>query len=133
MALTQFQRQARRVPLQWRHPMQRTWLGRDEFVPLFPRTAKRHHNPLLAFDSFMPDWESVAEEKMGFQLFETQTAGTPVSPIFETEEALAAWLAGRELGLVADVPATKEEWLEVIRASADTGRAAHICKRVSTQ
>ena len=97
--------------------MQRTLAGQDEFVPMFHRNVKQHCNPFLESDDFMPDWDEVPEENTGVQMFETQTAGTPISPIFRTPEELAAWLEGCEVGLIADAAATKEEWLRVIGAS----------------
>lgn len=40
-------------------------------------------------ESFRPQW---TEEPTCFQMYETVSEGTPVSPVFETEEDLVKWL-----------------------------------------
>lgn len=51
-------------------------------------------------------------EGEGYQMWETVSEGAPISPVFETPEALAEWLADNAThkGL------SKEEWLSVIGA-----------------
>ena len=41
-------------------------------------------------DDYMPDWP--ASERTHFQKYESTTEGTPVSPVFESQEALDHWL-----------------------------------------
>lgn len=41
-------------------------------------------------DSYRPAWKE--EERTCFQVYETVSEGTPVSPVFETEEELVLWL-----------------------------------------
>ena len=60
-----FERQARCVSRSWRHPLQRTMSGRDEFIPLFHRNDKQHRNPSLKNFDFMPDLSGVAKERLG--------------------------------------------------------------------
>lgn len=49
----------------------------------------------------------------GFQMWETITEGSPISPVFETEEALAKWLV---LNLHdSDERTSYSQWLEFIR------------------
>lgn len=41
-------------------------------------------------DTYRPDWPE--ETRTAFQVYETVSEGTPVSPVFQTEEELVAWL-----------------------------------------
>ena len=102
--------------------MHRSLSGHDEFMPLFPRHEKRHSNPFLEYADFMPDWSEARDEMLGYQLFESQSAGRPISPVFPTKEKLIDWLIEHRIGLVANVEATKEEWLKVIENSPDIRR-----------
>lgn len=43
-------------------------------------------------DYYRPPWPS---EPTCYQIYETVTEGTPVSPVFETREALIEWLVGQ--------------------------------------
>lgn len=49
---------------------------------------------------YRPDWP--AESMVGYQLYETVTEGTPLSPVFEQPEDLARFLVDR-LGYFSDV------------------------------
>lgn len=53
----------------------------------------------------------------GWQLWETTTEGSPISPVFATPEALAAWCADNAT-LFADHRATLLKWLQWIREDA---------------
>jgi hypothetical protein len=75
---------------------------------------------------FFWDWDGgppVAEDYMlvgvpdaactHLQLFETTSEGSPISPVFATLEALAAWAADHATTF-ADYHATREEWLRML-------------------
>lgn len=49
----------------------------------------------------------------GYQIWETVSEGSPVSPVFETPEALAEWMAHNALGI--DAGTSYETWLKFIR------------------
>ena len=49
----------------------------------------------------------------GWQLWETTSAGSPVSPVFATPEELAEWCESNAT-FFADIGGTKEEWLRSI-------------------
>lgn len=49
----------------------------------------------------------------GYQIWETVSEGSPISPVFATPEALAEYMAGREWG--ADKGTSYEAWLAFIR------------------
>jgi hypothetical protein len=48
-----------------------------------------------------------------FQLWENTTEGTPVSPTFDSLEALCEWCANNATTF-ADYKATKQQWLEML-------------------
>jgi len=67
--------------------------------------------------SYMPDWPEA--EKTHYQMYETVSDGRPVSPVMESEEALARWLADNRTPAFADMPASYKEWLSaIVRGSA---------------
>jgi len=58
-------------------------------------------------------WEKIEPaEGIGYQIWETVTEGSPITPVFETPEELAEWAAANPYG--ADDGTTKEQWLKFI-------------------
>lgn len=64
---------------------------------------------------YMPYWP--AEARTHFQMYETTTEGTPVSPVFESPESLARWLALAGQTACETLKGTYEEWLLVCRGA----------------
>lgn len=61
-------------------------------------------------------WESEEPPSgEGWQMWETVSEGSPISPVFETAEELARWLALRRWG--ADWGTSYEDWLSMIKGS----------------
>ena len=61
---------------------------------------------------YMPDWPE--EECTHIQMYETSSEGTPISPVMETPEALARWLADKDAGFFGEMCLSYEEWLNTI-------------------
>lgn len=61
---------------------------------------------------YMPDW--LDAERTHLQMYETTTEGTPISPVFETPEKLARWLANNEASTFAGMTTSYENWLRMI-------------------
>jgi hypothetical protein len=92
-------RQMRRVPPGWRHPYYRDPFGYDCFLPI-SRSA-------------MPS----AGEPCYYQMYETQTQGTPVSPAFPSHHDLIRWLAGNKIAYIGSCPGTEEVWSRIVENS----------------
>lgn len=60
----------------------------------------------------MPEWTD--KERTHYQMYQTVSEGTPVSPVFATPEGLAKWLADNEID-AGRGPATYKQWLNVAR------------------
>jgi hypothetical protein len=113
-------REVRRVPKDWEHPMNES----GAFVPLLSaedfevRTRKRiqRNEPLPDPADYMPRWTPT--EATHYQMYETCTEGTPISPVFETPETLARWLADNEASAFGSMTASYEAWLRVCRGSS---------------
>jgi len=57
----------------------------------------------------------------GWQLWETTSEGSPVSPVFKTAEELAEWCAENATAF-ADFRASREDWLKMfLDDTTDTG------------
>lgn len=88
-------REVRRVPATWQHPKD-----------------GRRYTP-LAKDA-MPAWPEA--ERTHLQMYETTTAGTPLSPPSASARDLAEWLADHHADAGAGMTATEAEWLAMIEA-----------------
>lgn len=62
---------------------------------------------------YMPSWSE--SEKTHYQMYETCSEGTPISPVMKTPEELARWLADNNASAFGPMTATYEEWLCTIR------------------
>lgn len=65
---------------------------------------------------YMPEWSE--SEKTYFQMYEDTTEGTPISPVMESAESLARWLADNNVSAFADMTASYESWLKTILAGS---------------
>lgn len=91
------------------------WVPRteDELNMRFTEWHGRRPNP----DDYMPAWSDA--EKTHWQMYEDTTEGTPISPVMESPESLARWLADTGASAFAGMTATYEQWLSTInRGSA---------------
>ena len=51
----------------------------------------------------------------GYQLWETTSEGSPMSPVFETPEELAEWLEATEASSFGPMTCSYDQWLEFIK------------------
>ena len=121
------QRELRPVPLDWEHPR---YPG--TYADGSPRYRALHSRAFLRYcirdaEQNGEQWDYDPEDYMpeipegtpvGWQLYETTSEGTPVSPVFATLEELAAWC---ETGatVFADLRWTRQQWLASFKN--DTG------------
>lgn len=114
-------REVRKVPANWQHPKDRN----GQYIPLLAdyNEALAWRNPNHEWydsegvdpipEDYMPVWKD--EEKTHFQMYESCSEGTPVSPVMETPEKLARWLADNEASASGSETASYESWLGMIR------------------
>lgn len=62
-------------------------------------------------EDYMSEWTE--EEKTHVQMYETCSEGTPISPVMETPEELAQWLANNNASAFGSEGASYEAWLRV--------------------
>lgn len=85
----------------------------------------------IALTSFgCPDFELFLgpPKGEGYQLWETTSEGSPVSPVFETLDELCEWCESNYT-VFADIKASKEQWKEMLNADfvhASIGNAVFI-------
>ena len=104
-------RKVRRVPPDWEHPRD----AQGEYIPMhdhFPYNEAeiaeglndgwlRDEPPFYGID-VMPQW--AADHTSAYQLYETTSEGTPVSPVFATEDEMVDWLTRPQpIGFGGDV------------------------------
>jgi hypothetical protein len=61
---------------------------------------------------YMPSFPE--SERTHWQMYENTSEGTPISPVMESPEALAQWLADNNASSFGHMTATKEQWLHTI-------------------
>lgn len=138
-------REVRKVPKDWKHPKNEqgyykplldgynaalaAWdMGklkwdegfRDDFnggwkakLPDETGTFEDWEGPRPVKSRYMPDWP--ASQRTHFQMYETTSEGTPISPVMESPESLARWLVDNNASAFADMTASYEGWLRICR------------------
>lgn len=132
-------RELRRVPFDFDYPLNTVWYG--YFMDYIPNTCmstnedKKYCKSCKEYakikgieisDYGCPDYEKhfseIAEklkalceppEGEGFQLWETTSEGSPVSPVFKTLDELCEWCEDNAT-VFADFKASKEKWKEML-------------------
>jgi hypothetical protein len=116
-------REVRPVALDWEHPLGEGAYsdGSPRYIPLFARSAMRFHlddraaHPEDYEDGIDPaDYMPELREgtPYGWQLYETVTEGTPLSPVFATKEDLAAWMSSPAADRERVSPAVAAKFIE---------------------
>jgi len=103
---------------QWSKGLYEKGYRTDQLVPLFGRAKKN-----LSFEQcagerplkgdYMPDWDD--DEKTHYQMYETLTEGTPISPVMNGIESLAHWLTDHNVNVLAGSAALYEGWIKVCK------------------
>ena len=123
-------REVRPVPVGWEHPTEPGTYsdGKPRYMPLHSREHLRYSlkfyedNPQYASEweynpaDYMP--EIPEGTPLGYQLYETTSEGTPVSPVFATLEELAAYCGdpANDVTVFASMTWTAEQWLASFKA-----------------
>jgi len=116
-------REVRMVPADWIHPKD----GQGHYIPLhdeFSYNEKEIAEGLREgwLNKYMPNYGLNIMPKFPegscthFQMYETCSEGTPISPVMETAEKLARWLADNKASAMGNMTATYEQWLATIKA-----------------
>jgi len=113
-------REVRRVHKDWNHPKNED----GHFIPMHERFLYNQEEieegledgwlddtPPYYGISVMPQWDEA--ERTHYQMYENVTEGTPISPVMESPEALARWLADNDANAGAFRTATYEQWLRI--------------------
>ena len=117
-------REVKRVALDFEWPINKIWTGYKislcqateedcEECRLFANTIGL---PITSYDCPMiPSLEPPSGE--GYQLWETVSEGSPMSPVFATPEELAQWLTDNKASTFGYQTTTYENWLKFIKGS----------------
>lgn len=123
-------REIKRVPMDFDYPLCRVWYGyqitfcHEEYGEGCERCREFARVMGIPMDEYFPDMPCPDWKKHfkidpptgeGFQLWETTSEGSPVSPVFRTAEELAEWCA-ENATVFADDKASAEDWMKMIQA-----------------
>lgn len=136
-------RELKRVPLDFDYPLNKVWYGyfmntittchstNHEYCEQCKRMAEIKGVKITSYGC--PDFEDYFKEineKLkelcevpkgeGYQLWETTSEGSPVSPVFDTLEKLCEWCE-ENATTFASFRVSKEEWMQML----DGGFVAH--------
>ena len=137
-------REIRSVPPDWEHPKDRTGHYKPLFDQSYGMAAEEWQKDFLAFlndpaeqaqarnadCSYFLDWHGSPPDKeyyrpnwdegtdTAFQMYETVTEGTPVSPVFATLDDLKAWLIEQGHSEHAASEFCKHKWAPSMMFSA---------------
>lgn len=110
--------EVRKVPANWEHPKDEKggfkellgWSIEDDIADWDPEDEEDYPKEC----DYMPNWPT--NERTHFQMYFTVGNGIPMSPVMETQEALARWLADNSTPETAGCAsgATYEQWLAMI-------------------
>jgi hypothetical protein len=134
-------REVRRVPANWEHPKNEYGNYQPMHNESFSERANEWKQGFLKWENgerpdycdeesknieywewdgdppnreyYMPVWTD--EEKTHYQMYETTSEGTPLSPPCATPEELAKYLADNGASSFGDDTATYDQWLGMIR------------------
>ena len=132
-------RELRRVPMDFKYPLDYTWYGyfidhistcmveqdeEEERCEHCKACAKIKGVPLTEYGC--PDWDAYLAEPIaklkellappqgeGYQLWETTSEGSPVSPVFATLDELCEWCEPNAT-IFADIHASKDSWKQLL-------------------
>ena len=123
-------REVRRVPLDWEHPKNSNmnyeplsegyeeqaseWLDKANIDGL--QAAIDWFGSAPDRNEYMPDWPE--SERVGWQMYEDTSEGTPISPVLKSPEELARWLAENGASAFGSEIASYDAWLATIRAGS---------------
>lgn len=99
---------------QWQRGFRRNYANDGEkWAPKDPEYASmtfgEWHGRRPSPTDYMPDWPE--SERTHLQMYENTSEGTPISPVMETPEQLARWLADNNASAFGSMTATYEHWL----------------------
>jgi len=138
-------REVRRVPADWAHPCRTDGGKslQPMYDRSFAEDARRWKEQFLAWENghndvfdrprneddtgefweyggnppdreyYCPDWPE--ETRTHYQMYETTSEGTPISPVMETPEELAQWLVDNNASAFAYQTASYEAWLRIAK------------------
>lgn len=120
-------REVKRIDKNFDWPLEKIWFGY-----IIPAVPCEHCN----MDKKMPSGEQcpvcvgegkawpiieppkhcwIKEEENGWQMWETCSEGSPISPVCDSPEDLARWLADNKGSAFGEMTATYNEWLSMIK------------------
>lgn len=124
-------RVVKRVPLDFDWPIGKTWPGYMFFglcgaMEQYIKDEEKRCNLCRKFGKIMKtknkdcpalDFDKRLEPPLGagYQLWETTSEGSPMSPVFATPELLARFLQTHDAFVFGDQTTTYENWLEFIK------------------
>lgn len=106
-------RELKRVPMDFDWPLNKIWYGYRNSLCNGECDDCKHYAELkgLKYRKYgCPDFDTDPPVGNGYQLWETTSEGSPISPVFATPEELAEWCEDGATVLGFE-KISKEEWL----------------------
>ena len=120
-------REVRRVKSDWDHPKENDKYvplmdgyehDKEEFEAMYQKQGLQEtldwYGQAPDINNYIPDWPD--SERTHIQMYEDTSEGTPISPVMESAEELARWLADNNASSFGSSGATYDQWLGMIKA-----------------
>ncbi len=104
-------REVKRVALDFDWPLKKVWPGYVN--PFFEYWCGNEEWDHPMYEYLYDQYNIEPPEGEGWQMWETVSDGSPISPVFKTPEALALWLVHNS-GDTVQADASYEDWLSMI-------------------
>ena len=112
-------RELKRVPLDFDWPVGKVWAGYLFSTCIDDCDDCKKAAKLMGYDVSehgCPDYPGFhPPEGEGFQLWETTSEGSPISPVFSTAEKLAEYLEAEKVSSFASITCNYDQWLDFIK------------------
>lgn len=113
-------REVKRVQMNFDWPLKKTWWGYllpPSYVQCEYREEGKHDGCSICYGEGYVDGGMKVDPPsgQGYQMWETTSEGSAISPVFETAEELAQWLADTGASTFADMTTSYESWLAMIQ------------------
>lgn len=106
-------REVKRVPLDFKWPHSKVWFGYKLKVTC--QLCDGESDNCALCDGVGAVYPQIDPPKGdGWQMWETTSDGSPISPVFATPNELARWLADTGASAFGRITATYEQWLGMI-------------------
>ena len=105
--------------IKWKEGLRQDWDTKEWIPHCEDCTFSEWDGDSPVESEYMPDWSQ--DECTHYQMYETCTEGTPISPVFSTPEECARWCANNGASAFGSQIADYDFWLKIAKGGGSSG------------